>query len=98
MFADEALSIFETVHTHICGSFSHETPTESRYFISFLYEFSYYSLVRFIRTRDETLKALMEMVQLGERQYDVMVNKIQCDNAGEFSSTKFKEQLRSLGI
>ena len=94
----KAQSIFETVHTDICGPFSHETPTGSRYFISFLDEFSHYSLVRFIRTRDEAPKALMEMVQLVERQYDVKVKKIQCDNAGEFSSTKFKEQLRSLGI
>ena len=94
----KALSIFETVHADICGPFSHETPTRSRYFISFIDEFSHYSLVRFIRTRDEAPKALMELVQLVERQYDVKVKKIQCDNAGEFSSTKFKEQLRALGI
>ena len=94
----KARSIFETVHTDICGPFSHETPTRSRYFIYFLDEFSHYSLIRFFQTRDETPKALMDMVQLVERQYDVKVKKIQCDNAGEFFSTKFKEQLRSLGI
>lgn len=94
----KAQNVFETVHTDICGPFSHETPTGSRYFISFIDEFSHYSLVRFLRTRDEAPKILMELIQLVERQYDVKVKKIQCDNAGEFSSTKFKEQLSTLGI
>jgi len=94
----KAMSIFETVHTDICGPFSHETPTRSRYFLLFLDEFTHYTLVKFIHTRDEAPKALMELVQLVEPQYDVKAEKIQCDNAGEFSSTKFKEQLRSLGI
>ena len=94
----KAQNVFETVHTDICGPFSHETPTGNRYFISFIDEFSHYSLVRFLRTRDEAPKILMELIQLVERQYDVKVKKIQCDNAGEFSSTKFKEQLSTLGI
>ena len=94
----KAESVFDTMHTDICGPFSHPTPTGSRYYISFIDEFSHYSIVRFLKTRDEAPKALMEMVQLVERQHDVKVKTIQCDNAGEFSSTKFKDQLAAIGI
>ena len=93
-----AESVFDTLYTDICGPFSHPTPTGSRYYISFIDEFSHNSMVRFLKTQDKAPRALVGVVQLVERQHDVKVKTIQCDNAGKFSPTKFKDQLAAMGI
>jgi hypothetical protein len=54
--------------------------------------------VRFLRTRNESLKALLGMIHLVERQYGVREKVLQTDNAGELTSNTFEDELAKLGV
>jgi len=94
----KATTPYHTVQSDICGPFSVPTPARSRYFISAIDEYTHRAEVRFLKTRDEASKALLDMLTLAERQYDTRVKVVQTDNAGELTSGWFEEGLARLGV
>jgi len=89
---------YHTVHSDICGPFSVTTPGGSKYFISAIDEYSHRAEVRFLKTRDEAPKALVDMLTLAACQYDTTVKVVQTDNAGELTSKWFEDELAKLGV
>jgi len=89
---------YHTIHSDICGPFSVPTPGGSRYFISAIDEYSRRAEIRFLKTRDQAPKALLDMMTLAERQYDTRTKVIQTDNAGELTSHWFEDGLAKLGV
>jgi len=63
----KATTPYHTVHSDICGPFSVPTPAGSRYFISAIDEYTHRAEVRFLKTRDEAPKTLLDMLTLAER-------------------------------
>ena len=84
--------------SNICGPFTVKTPGGSWYFISAIDESTHYTEVRYLRTREEFPKALIDMIKQFERQYDTKVKSVQTDNAGELNSNWFEKGLADLGI
>jgi len=74
------------------------TPGGSKYFISAIDEYSHRAEVRFLKTRDEAPKALLDMMKLAACQYDKKVKVLQTDNAGELTSKWFEDELAKLGV
>ena len=89
---------FHSIYSDICGPFSVKTPGGSRYFISAIDESTHYTEVRYLRTREEAPKALIDMIRQFERQHDTKVKSVQTDNAGELTSNWFEKGLADLGI
>ena len=89
---------YNTIHSDICGPFSVPTPAGSRYFISAVDEYSHRAEVHLIKTRDEAPRALLDMMTLAERQYDVSIKVVQTDNTGELTSHWFENGLAKLGV
>ena len=89
---------YHTVHSDICGPFSVPTPGGSKYFISAIDEYSHRAEVRFLKTRDEAPKALLDMLKLAACQYDTKVKVLQTDNAGELTSNWFEDELAKLRV
>lgn len=57
-------SFLHTVHSDLSGRFSVKSSTGSLYFISFINKYSRYSWVRFLKTKDEALKAIKDFCSL----------------------------------
>jgi len=89
---------YHTVHSDICGPFSVPTPSSSKYFISAIDEYSHRAEVRFLKTRDEAPKALLDMLNIAACQYSTQVKVLQTDNAGELTSRWFEDELAKLGV
>ena len=89
---------YHTIHRDICGPFSVPTPSGSRYFILAIDEYSHRAEVCFLKTQDEVPKALLDMITLAERQYDVSIKIVQTYNAGELTSHWFENGTAKLGI
>ena len=71
----------------------------SRYYLLCTDDHSRYRWVRFMKTKDECAKHLIELIKLVEREKaPLMVSKVRHDGGGEFCNKTFDEFCKSVGI
>jgi len=93
-----ASGYLEKVHSDICGPISPETTTKKRYFISFIDDYSRYSTISLISTRDEAFKAFKEWLIEAEKQSGKVLKRLHTDNAKEYKSSLFTDYFKARGI
>lgn len=61
-------NILDIVYSDLCGPLQTETPSGKRYFLTFIDEFSRYTKVYLLRTKDEVNEKTREFIQLMKTQ------------------------------
>ena len=98
---NRATQPMELIHTDVCESV--ESMSGSRYVLMFTDDYSRYTTVYFLKSKDEALTKFKEFVTLVENQtgrhvkkLNIFANKekenvkvIRSDNGGEYTSKKF---------
>jgi transposase InsO family protein len=101
----------QLVHSDICGPFHVNSVGGSRYFATFIDDFSRYVSIYILKSKDEALEKFMDFVLLAENKFGVKMRdfslegelglklkKVRTDGGGEYISNNFKEFCRSRGI
>ena len=92
-----ASELFEIIHTDVCGPMHVKSFGNSQYFVTFIDDYSKYTQVYFLKSKDQVLEKFKEFVSyvntLGKK-----VKVLRSDNGGEYCSKAFKDYLKEHGI
>ncbi|CAI7854756.1 unnamed protein product [Closterium sp. NIES-54] len=94
-----ASASLELVHTDMCGPM--ETPDRekgSKYFITFLDDFSRLSWVTLVKTKDEVAKVFKRWIHYAEREAGANVKILRSDRGGEYMGKDLESFLEDKGI
>ena len=91
----------EIIHTDVCGPIQVESMGGSRYILMFTNDYSRYTVVYFLKSKDQTLSKFKEYVSLVEKQTSLgerHVKVVRSDNGGEYTSSGFASYCAEKGI
>ncbi|CAI7866285.1 unnamed protein product [Closterium sp. NIES-53] len=89
----------ELVHMDVCGPM--QTPERekgSKYFITFLDDFSRLSWVTLVKTKDEVAKVFKRWIRYAEREAGAKVKILRSDRGGEYMGKDLESFLEDKGI
>lgn len=86
------------VHSDLMVLVNHPTLAKERYVLTLMDEFSGFSLVRLLRSKDDVLTELPSMIQEFATQGGQPVKRIRTDQGGEYVSAALTEVFGTLGI
>jgi hypothetical protein len=92
-----ATHVLERVHIDICGRLT-KGIGNVEYFLLIVDDYSRYSSVFSLRSKDEALKYFKEFQYSAENTHNTKVKIIRCDNAPEFVKGQFAEHAKQHGI
>ena len=92
------MEAYQTIHSDLCGPMPIDSVGGSRYFVTFLDDFSRYTHVYFIKQKNEVLQKFKEFVNLTTNLTGKQVKNLRCDNGGEYQSICFDNYLKEEGI
>lgn len=105
--ATRATRPFEVVHSDVCGPMSVDSLGGSKYFITFIDDYSRYTHVYFIKHKHEVMDKFKEFVnfttnvtgkQMKTLVTENLVKTLRSDNGGEYCSKKFDAYMKEKGI
>src|SRR5882762_8028655 len=85
------------VHSDVWGPSVIKSINNHSYYVSFTNDYSCYSLVAFLRTKDETLKAYKSYAAWARTQHSVPIQHLRLDQGREYLSFKFANFLQEQG-
>ncbi|KXZ41532.1 hypothetical protein GPECTOR_411g256 [Gonium pectorale] len=93
-----AAAVMERVHMDVCGPMRVPASNGARYVATFLDEYSGYSLVRCVATKDDVPRVLQETLLLMENQAGAQLREVQSDRGGEYVGGAVANFLRGKGV
>ena len=87
----------ELIHSDVCGPMSVPSIGGSRYFISFIDNFSRYTVTYMMKKKSEALEKFKLYVAMAETKFGHKVVTCRNDNGGEYVSNAFDTYLRERG-
>lgn len=88
----------EIVHTDVCGPMQVETFAGSRYFVTFIDDFTRYCCVYFIKRKSDVFQIFKEYKNKMENFLKKKIKFLQSDNGTEYINKDFNEYLKQNGI
>lgn len=105
---ERALHPLDLVHSDICGPIQVGSLGGSRYFVTFIDDHSRFCFLYMLKTKDEVFHVFVKWLKMVQNQSDRHVKTItaresvlhalRTDNAGEYVSKKFSQELERHGI
>ncbi|GKA46039.1 retrovirus-related pol polyprotein from transposon TNT 1-94 [Tanacetum coccineum] len=90
-------ALFDLVHSDVLGPSHVSTKGGSRYYVSFIDDFTRYTWVYLMKRRSDFLRVFKEFRALVKRQHSTVINWFRCDLGGEYTSNDFVGLLESDG-
>lgn len=88
----------ELIHSDVCGPMENVSLGGSRYFVSFIDDFSRYTHVYFIDKKSDVFSVFKDFEASASNQTGQSIATIRTDGGGEYVSTEFEQYLKSQGI
>ena len=88
----------QLVHSDLCGPFPTKSISGSVYFISFIDDYSKFTVITFLKTKNQALSAFKNYLHLAENLTNHKLKSLQTDGGGEYHSTEFINFCKSQGI
>ncbi|CAM8943818.1 unnamed protein product [Rhodiola kirilowii] len=89
---------FDLVHMDLCGPMRVQSRQGNRYVYVLVDDYSRYTWVIFIRSKDEVFDCLRTWVKLAETKFSLKVKSIRSDHGTEFENRQFTEFCNDQGI
>lgn len=86
------------IHSDVCGPISPITIDDKNYFVTFVDEFTHYTVTYLIKYKSEVLSVFKDFIAKGEAHFNCKVVYLYTDNGGEYLSNDFKEFCVQKGI
>ncbi|DAZ99706.1 TPA: hypothetical protein N0F65_000884 [Lagenidium giganteum] len=88
----------ELVHSDVMGPMNPASRGGARYVVTFIDDFSRFTVAYCIKSKSEVLRCFREYKQLVENQVGSSIKCIRTDNGGEYTSKTFREYCSRSGI
>lgn len=88
----------EVVHSDVCGPFREPSLSGARYVVTFIDDYSRYTTVYFLKTKDEVLDRFVAYKTMAERQTGHQLKTLRSDRGGEYMGKTFASYLEQHGI
>ncbi|GKA89908.1 retrovirus-related pol polyprotein from transposon TNT 1-94 [Tanacetum coccineum] len=91
-------SKLELLHMDLCGPMRVASINGKKYILVILDDYSRYTWVYFLHSKDETLEIIKKFIAQAQLNYKAKVCKIRTDNGTEFKNANIKAHYEKLGI
>lgn len=88
----------ELVHTDVCGPMRTPTPSNNRYFILFIDDYSRMTWVYFLRERSEVFNIFKKFKNMVEKQSGHHIKVLRSDRGAEYTSREFNKFCEDEGV
>jgi transposase InsO family protein len=88
----------QLVHTDLCGPFRVATPAGHRYFITFIDDYSKYTVVRLLRRKAHASQAVKDFHEEYTKALGLPLKIIRSDNGGEYVNDDLQNWLKDRGV
>ncbi|GJV72017.1 retrovirus-related pol polyprotein from transposon TNT 1-94 [Tanacetum coccineum] len=88
---------FDTVHSDVWGPSPVSTKGGSKYYVSFIDDFTRYTWIYLMKRRSDFLTVFKEFRALVKTQHSAIIKCFRCDLGGEYTSNEFVGLLKSDG-
>lgn len=95
---DRAPGLLYRLHADVVGPMNRQSLGGARYALVAVDEFSKYSCVALLRSKDEAAGKLLDIIKLLERQSGEKLRKLRTDRGGEFMAEALQGPLREMGV
>ena len=93
-----ASSLLEVIHTDLCGPMQKQSLGGSKYFLTFVDDYSRMGFIYFLKSKSEVFQHFKNFKSMVENHKNGSIKYLRSDNGGEFCSKEFENYLRSVGI
>lgn len=94
----QSKDILELIHTDLCGPMEQTSIGGSKYFLTFIDDFSRYLHVYILDSKDQVTETFIDFKNMIEKQTGKKIKKIRSDNGKEYLNEKLKKMLKNEGI
>ncbi|GJU68970.1 retrovirus-related pol polyprotein from transposon TNT 1-94 [Tanacetum coccineum] len=91
-------SKLELIHMDLCGPMRVESINGKRYIRVIVDNYSRYTWVYFLRTKDEAPEMIIKFITQIQRNMLIQILKVRSDNGTEFKNEKLRSHYKKLGI
>ncbi|GJV42867.1 retrovirus-related pol polyprotein from transposon TNT 1-94 [Tanacetum coccineum] len=91
-------SQLELLHMDLCGPMRVESINDKKYILVIVDDYSWYTWVYFLRTKDEAPDMIINFINQVQRNLKAQILKIQTGNGTEFKNKKLRSFYAKLGI
>lgn len=88
----------ELVHTDVCGPISPSTWDGKRYFVTFIDDYTHFTMVYLMASKDEVVKHFITYHNFVTNFFKSNIIKLRSDNGGEYVCNELREFCRVKGI
>ncbi|GJR29032.1 integrase, catalytic region, zinc finger, CCHC-type containing protein, partial [Tanacetum coccineum] len=88
----------ELIHMDLCGPMRVKTVNRNKHILVIVDDYSQYTWVYFLRTKDETPEMIIKFITQIQRNMKVLILKVRFDNGTEFKNEKLRSYYEKLGI
>ena len=93
----QADSFGAEIHSDVWGASTTESLGGRRYYVTFTDDYSQYSWIEPLWTKDETFEAYKVFAAWAKTQHGVQIKRLRSDRGGEYTGRKFSAFLREQG-
>ena len=94
---ERSVAVGDEVHSDVWGPAPVETLGRKRYYVSFIDDYSRYTCVYFLQTKDETFRSYLKYEAWLSTQYNIRIKCLNSDRGGEYLSKEFSDHLKENG-
>jgi transposase InsO family protein len=94
----KAEGVLELIHSDVCGPMPSSSMTGYVYCVSFIDDYSRKTWVYFLKSKDEVFSKFKEFKALIENLSERKIKILRSDNGGEYTSKKFVNLCKDVGI
>ena len=95
--APQATAFGDEIHTDLWGPISLASMGGRKYYVSFTDDYSRYTQLTLLRTKDETLEAYKRFAAWAKTQHGVNIKRLRSDRGGEYTGGNFTKYLEEQG-
>ncbi|KAI5748286.1 hypothetical protein M8J77_023876 [Diaphorina citri] len=95
---DRANDILQIVHTDLCGPIDPISHEGYRYILTFLDDYSHFLYVYLLKEKSEVFDKFKEYFYYTKSLFNKTVNKLRCDNGGEYKSKNLIDFCNENGV
>lgn len=88
----------ELLHTDVCGPITPTTYDNKSYFVTFLDDFTHFTMIYLIEKKSEVFYCFKKFEALVTNLLGCKIGSLRCDNGGEYCFNDFKNFCEARGI
>lgn len=88
----------DLVHSDVCGPMQTETPSQKRYILTFIDDFTRYGVIYLLRSKSDVFEKLEEYIEMTTTMFNRRVKLLRWDRGGEYTGKQIAAHLKSKGI